>query len=255
MRLTYVIPFVLLQACDAAPLGIGTIEQPLTFGNTNPYNLSAGNNNDYAFTTPVALVYPHASGSTITGIDLSNGWYNYGDVLWIVNQSTADYATLTDDDTNSTAAYRLHLPDDRPVVIGPGRSYPLMRDYTNGWEALAMPGLDVVATSAPSRSINTAFQPSTTHTVLGHWSVRIATAVTVLTGSQGRVELRSDSSNPPTTVRARCAGGSAAGVTLSSVTECEMTYAVPIGDWVRLFSVDEAGTPTYSVTAVAEQTL
>lgn len=249
-----------LIACQTQTLDPATsaTSQGLTFSNGNTVNLSAGNNNNVVFQGSSGLVYPDSSGSTITGVSLD--YYGYGDILWIINESTSDYVTLTDDDTHSTAAYRLHLPEDKPVVVGPGRSYPLTYDYTNGWETLAGPWVrDVLSTSTPSRSLGTAFRPSTTNLTAVYYTAQVASAISLSGGASGRIELLSDSSNPPTTVRGRVKSGNTGtvvlGVSQTVTVEGELHYLVPIGDYVLLQSVTESGTPSFSLVSQAEQKL
>lgn len=88
------------------------------------------------------------------------------------------------------------------------------------------------------------------------YSVRILSDVTVAGGQQGHVELRSDASNPPTTVRARIAGGITGtvvvGVSLTDTAEDELTYVVPVSHFVELVTVNETGTPTFTLEATTE---
>lgn len=110
-----------------------------------------------------------------------------------------------------------------------------------------------------SRTLNSAFQPSSTRPTLVGFSVRVSSAVTVSGGQAGRIELRSDASNPPTTVRGRVAGGITGtvvvGISLTDVSEGQLTYLVPAGHYVKLVTVDETSTPTYSLNAQYEATL
>lgn len=110
--------------------------------------------------------------------------------------------------------------------------------------------------STPTRAIGTAFQPSTTRPVLVSYSARVASTLNVSGGASGRIELRCDASNPPTTVRKRVAGGLTgtvvAGIAVTDIAEGDMSVLVPPGHYVLLQSVNEIGTPTYSLLAQSE---
>lgn len=108
--------------------------------------------------------------------------------------------------------------------------------------------------SSPGRALNSAFQPSTSRPALVMYTVRVAGAATAnLTG--GRVELRSDSANPPTTLR--CQGRSQWKVTGALTTmldeyDAVLTYLVPANDFVELVSTTENGAPTFTLIAQTE---
>ena len=127
---------------------------------------------------------------------------------------------------------------------------------TSQWQPIAAPGLPDLSPSSPSRSLGTAFQPSATRPTFVSYSGRIVSQITLSGGQSGRIELRSDASNPPTTVRARVAGGATgtvvAGVSQSDTAEAPLSYIVPAGHFVLLQSVNETSTPTYSIGAQVE---
>lgn len=118
------------------------------------------------------------------------------------------------------------------------------------------PGAPTVVT--PTRALNTPFQPSLTNTVEVFYSARVVSALSLAGGQAGRIELRCDANNPPTTSRGRVAGGStgtlAVGLNIVDTVEGQLTFKVPPGWWVSLVTVNEAGTPTYSLTSQAELT-
>lgn len=91
-----------------------------------------------------------------------------------------------------------------------------------------------------------------------HYSVRITSAITLTTVAAGRVELLVGEGTP-TAVRARCAGGLTGtlvlGVALTNIVECAISYLVPADEEVQLRTVNESGTPTYTITQVTEQEL
>jgi hypothetical protein len=78
-------------------------------------------------------------------------------------------------------------------------------------------------------------------------------------GAVGRIELRSDAANPPTTVRASTGGSLTsipntltAGVTISTVTQGELTYVVPVGHFVEIASSPGQDTPIFTLDVVTE---
>jgi hypothetical protein len=111
----------------------------------------------------------------------------------------------------------------------------------------------------PARSLNTTFQPSATRPVLGIYSVRIVSSSTLVGGQIGRVELRCDAGSPPTTVQDRIAGGSSGtllvGLNIVDTSEAVLFFLIPEGFNVNLTTVNELGTPTFTLTNVTEITL
>jgi hypothetical protein len=84
------------------------------------------------------------------------------------------------------------------------------------------------------------------------YSVRIQSSPPSGFAAAGRVELRSDVNNPPTTVRARIAGGTSSANFSTDAMEGELTYVVPVGDFVEIHTVNESGVPTFTLTTVTE---
>jgi len=144
--------------------------------------------------------------------------------------------------------------EPNPAGIGPtGATGP---QGATGATGPAGAGFGTLSPSTPSRAFGTAFQPSTTVPTFVSYSARVVSALSLVTGQAGRVELRSDTSNPPTTVRARVAGGStgtlAVGLAIADIAEGPLAYIVPAGHYVNLVTVNETGTPTYSITSQVE---
>jgi hypothetical protein len=125
-----------------------------------------------------------------------------------------------------------------------------------GIQGPAGEGFGTITINTPSRILGTAFQLSTTRPSFVTYSARIVSNLTVLGGQAGRIELLSDASNPPTTVRQRVAGGcvgtAVVGVALTDTVEAPMSYLVKPGDYVLLQGVNETGTPTFSLPAQTE---
>lgn len=103
------------------------------------------------------------------------------------------------------------------------------------WANSAAPG---------ARQLNTAFQPSATRPVHVGYSVEITATSTTL-AQAGRVEFRSDASNPPTTVRQSMRLQT--GATTIAAVRQELAAIIPSGHYVNLVTVDEGNTPTFAL--------
>ena len=262
MRTTFLsilVALAALPACD--DLGTSTREQAHLVGANAPHaTLPAGSTDNYPlFDSHRYTFIGDASGSTITGFDPS-GMDQNGEIFIIRNVGTPDI-TLAHQSSASTAGYRIDLPDGRDFVLRGGDAIWIDWDIeSGGWRPVVSPTFGPSFTSAtPSRALGTAFCPSSHRAVMGTYSVRIDTALSLTTGARGRVELLSDTANPPTTVRARVAGGNTGtltvGLNTSDVIEAPLSYIIPPGHCAMLQSVDEVGTPTYSITTQTETTL
>lgn len=120
-------------------------------------------------------------------------------------------------------------------------------------------GFGTITLNTPTRSLGTAFQPSASAPTFVSYSARVVSSLTIGGGQVGRVELLSDAANPPTTVRARMAGGAGGvgvvGLTVTNTEESPLVYIVPPAHYVLLRSVDETAGSTYSITAQVEEVL
>lgn len=247
-----------LAACDE--VNTAAIEQPHLVGANAPHaTLPAGNTNNYQlFDSHRYTFIGDASGSTITGLDPS-GLDQNGEIF-IVRNVGGPPITFAHQSTASTAGYRIESPTGADFTLRGGDAVWLDWDIEDGvWRPVVAPSFGPVTVATPSRALGTAFCPSSSRAVMGVYSVRITSALTLTSGQSGRVELLSDTANPPTTVRARIAGGNTGTLTIglntSDVTEGALSYLIPPGHCVLLQSVNETGTPTYSITAQTETTL
>lgn len=115
-----------------------------------------------------------------------------------------------------------------------------------------------VAVSTPTRVLGTAFQPSTTKQVLVSYSVKITCTASLAGGQDGKIELLSDASNPPTTVRATAQNQNsvslAIALTAVNAQTLQLSYWTPPGHFVLLKSTQTTGTPTFSIINQVEQT-
>lgn len=120
-------------------------------------------------------------------------------------------------------------------------------------------GFSTVTPSTPTRAIGTVFQPSATNAVLGMYSIQISCTASLTGGQAGQVQLLSDASNPPTTVRATIANQNTSGLTIGLTVVNNQTttlpYLVPIGHYVKLVSTNTTGTPSYTMVSQTEEVL
>jgi hypothetical protein len=225
-------------------------------GNTNDYALDSNNQyNNYVFT-------PNASGSTLTGID-ANGVAG-GSGIWVKNGSSTVPLILGHNNAGSDSYNRFTCPYAQDFSLAPGRTvfvaFTTMSGMALGWQLYLEPGLFVSSTAVPTHTLGTAWQNTTGRPVLGMYSVRVATSLSLTTGSVGRVELAiGTSSGSQTTICGRTANGVSGSltVTLSEVplSEAQLTCIIPPGAWAILRSTNETATPTYTITNQLEQAL
>lgn len=109
------------------------------------------------------------------------------------------------------------------------------------------------AASNNSRALNTTFAPNATKAVMGCYTVSLSCSISLGGTCTGTVELRSDTSSPPTTARGAATitvGGTLLlGLTITTAQSQQVCYLVPPSHNVRLVS---SGTATISIVAQSE---
>lgn len=107
--------------------------------------------------------------------------------------------------------------------------------------------------SSPTRSLNTAFQASTTRDAQVSYSVDIATSVSLSGGAVGTVYLRyADDSGFTTNVVevGRTVNGNTGtlvvGLTLNQTATAQVNGIIPSGKYVKLVTENTTGTPTFT---------
>lgn len=110
--------------------------------------------------------------------------------------------------------------------------------------------------TTPSRTLNSNFTPSTTRPVLGIYTVRISSPINVSTGNDGTCELRSDTNATPTTLICSTRNGNTGtvvvGVAITSTTEATLVHLFPPGHNGRLVTINNTGTPTFTLVRSVE---
>lgn len=107
----------------------------------------------------------------------------------------------------------------------------------------------------PTRSLNTAFQISTTQDCIVTYAVDISCSAALLAGQAGRVvlEYANDSGFTTSVVTVQQAIGSAGGVlNLATTTTASLTGVIPANKYVRLRTVNITGTPTFTYQSAQE---
>lgn len=113
--------------------------------------------------------------------------------------------------------------------------------------------------SNPARSLNTAFQASTTQDVFVSYTVDVSATLTLTGGQTGTVTLQyADNSGMSTnlvSVQSSVNGNTGAltvGLSLTQTGTAAVTGIVPAGKWVRISTSNTAGTPTFTFRSAQE---
>lgn len=111
----------------------------------------------------------------------------------------------------------------------------------------------------PTRSLNTAFQPSTTNDVFASYSVDISSTLSLSGGQSGTVYLRyADDSGHTTNVKevARFVNGNTGTLTIGlSITQNvtgTLSGVIPAGKYAKLVTENTSGTPTFTYRSAQE---
>lgn len=113
--------------------------------------------------------------------------------------------------------------------------------------------------TTPTRSLNTAFQVSTTRNSRVSYAVSIAATLSLTTGQSGTVVLEyADDSGFTTNVKTiqssinANTGSLAIGLNLTQTVTASVSGDVPSGKYVRLRTVNNTGTPTFTFVSAQE---
>lgn len=126
------------------------------------------------------------------------------------------------------------------------------------------PGYSVLprSVSQPARSLNSAFQVSTTRDALVSYSVEIASVLNFATGEQGTVFLEyADDSGHTTNVKevGRSVNGNIGtlllGLNSTQTITATISGFVPAGKYVKLRTQNNTGTPTFTFRSAQETLL
>lgn len=157
------------------------------------------------------------------------GTLNYGDIL--SNMQVGPFQTITPDST------------------------------ATNFVATTIPQINARTFNNPSRTVNTAFQISTTQDAEVNYSVDITTSVSLSGGASGTVFLEyADNSAFTTNVKSVSqytnanTGTLVVGLTLNQIGTAALSGLIPASKYVRLRTNNNTGTPTYG-TPVSQEVL
>lgn len=130
-------------------------------------------------------------------------------------------------------------------------------DIIANWPLTGIPGM--ISFTNPSRSLNTAFQISTTQNVQVSYSVSIACTLSLVTGQSGTVvlEYADDSGFTTNVVTVQSSinantGTLAIGLNLTQTVSASLTGVIPVGKYVRLRTISNTGSPTFTFSTSQE---
>lgn len=183
----------------------------------------------------------------ITGLD-----YVVGSTCYI---GTAFYTGSTLTDAQNLPFDLAHTTDQASIITeieAAITTYATAQSYSLS-EGIVWAGAAPLARSfsTPSRSMDTAYQPSTTRDTFGSWSTTIASNLSLSGGQLGSIQLQyADDSGFTTNVVtvSEAQNGNTGTLTIGLNTVqtqgTTVTGIIPTGKYFRLHSVDTTGTPT-----------
>jgi hypothetical protein len=126
--------------------------------------------------------------------------------------------------------------------------------YVRGDGTLAtLPTTPARSFNYTTRALNTCFQPSSTRDALVSYSVDILTTISLATGQQGTVYLRTYTDSGCTTGTQEVVrfvngqtGTLTIGLNISQNVTASLTGVIPAGLWVRLVTENNTSTPTFT---------
>lgn len=131
-------------------------------------------------------------------------------------------------------------------------------DFICNWPINGLPSLTRTFTN-PTRSLNSAFQISTTQVAAVSYAVDVAATLSLTTGQTGTVVLEyADDMAFTTNVKTvqssinGNAGTLAIGLGLTQTATATLTGVIPVGKYVRLRTVNTVGTPTFTFRTAQE---
>lgn len=124
---------------------------------------------------------------------------------------------------------------------------------------IAMQNLSVSSQSSPSRSLNIAYQVSTTRDSFAYYSVDTSCSLTLTGGQSGTVILEIATNSAFTTgvqtlskATFSNTGALTIGLSLVQINTAQVSGFIPKNFWTRLRTVNNTGTPTFTFQAGQE---
>lgn len=185
----------------------------------------------------IAFTGDYMDGSTIVE--------SYGDEFFVGTSTTS--SQITNSIKKSVSNYAT------------GQGYSLPNGLVYPWAIF--PDITALSPSVATttRSLNSAFQVSSTRYAFVSYTVDVAATISLTTGQVGTVVLETaDDSGFTTnvsTVQSSVNGNSGSlsiGLNLTQTSTASLTGMVPAGKWVRIRTVNTVGTPTFTYRAGQE---
>lgn len=122
-----------------------------------------------------------------------------------------------------------------------------------------IPTVNTPSFAYPTRSLNTAFQISTTQNTIVSYSVDIACTISLTTGQTGTVTLQyADDSGMSTNLKTVCStanantGSLTIGLNLTQTSTGTLSGMIPSGKYVKIVTANTTGTPTFTMRTSQE---
>lgn len=150
-----------------------------------------------------------------------------------------------------------------PYYVMAWSEYPLIISLQGSITTLnaAVTSLQNPTVANPTRSLNSAFQISSSKAAFVSYSVDVATALTLTTGQQGTVYLRyADDSGHTTNVKEVCryvngnTGTLAIGANITQTGTGTLSGFVPAGKYAKIVTENNTGTPSFAMRNAQEVT-
>lgn len=131
-------------------------------------------------------------------------------------------------------------------------------DFISNWPITGIPN-PITSFANPSRTLGTAFQISTTRNARVSYAVQIAATLSLTSGQSGSVvlEYADDSGITTNVVTVQSStnantGALAIGLNLVQTITATLTGEIPAGKYVRIRSVSNTGTPSFTMSTAQE---
>lgn len=127
------------------------------------------------------------------------------------------------------------------------------------WETVEIPNVVSRIFNTPTRSLNTAFQISTTQDAFVSYSVDISCTMSLTSGQTGSVTLQyADDSGFTTNVKTVQSGSNGntgtltIGLALTQIGTAQLSGMIPSSKYVKLVTTNVTGTPTFTYKSASE---
>lgn len=206
----------------------------------------------------------------VPSAQVNSDWNSVSGVSQILNKptlatvaTTGAYADLTGKPTLFSGTYADLA--GKPTLVTTATSTAPGLTLNVAGSAINLTGTATTAariTATPTRSLNTAFQISSTRDAIVSYAVDIASTLTLSGGATGTVVLEyaddSGITTNVTTVQSTANGNTGAltiGLSLTQTATGSLSGYIPAGKYVRIRTVNTAGTPSFTYRTAQETLL